>query len=35
MNRSQVMDTIADWDSYRENEMACDRAMDYLLDGRL
>ena len=38
MNRSQVMNTIAwtsGWDEVRENEIAVDRAMEYVLDGRL
>ena len=38
MNKSQVMNTVMNgngWDEFRDNEIALDRAMEYVLDGRL
>ena len=37
MNRSQAINTIMkdDWQEFRDNEIALDRAMEYVLEGRL
>lgn len=38
MNRNQAVNTILNadgWDEYRDNEVAVDRAMEYLLTDRI